>query len=294
MSLLLSTGFDYLVLRPAKDLRTLSRLEAASVLAVAAAVIWGGMVLGVLAGLALALVLFALGYARTPVIRVALPRSACRSTVVRPAEAEAALVRQGEAILLCRLQGHVFFLNASEIPNALARRPHGALRHLILDFRDVTGVDSSVHTAFERLRQIGADGGFRLLLCGMRPAVERQFRERGVLRQGGAPGVAWFDTADAALRDAEAQVLRDAGLDGENSGWSLAGQLSRLHGGGDAVPEARLAPYVHLVRLGRGDTRSSRGTPPMRCTSCWRARSPRRSPALAARRCASIPRGLAR
>ena len=250
-SLLLSTGLDYLVLRPAKDLPTLSRGEAASVLAVAAVVISAGMVAGVIAGLGLALVLFALGYARTPVIRAALSRSACRSTVVRPAEAEAALVRAGEAILLCRLQGHVFFLNASEIPTAVARRSRGTLRHLILDFRDVTGMDSSVHSAFERLRQVGADAGFRLLLCGMRPAVARQFRERGLLRAA-QPGVAAFDTADAALQDAEADVLRGAGLENAGADWSLGDQLSRLRGG-EAVPEARLAPYLGTRHLAAGE-----------------------------------------
>ncbi len=252
-SLLLSTGFDWLVLRPAKDLPTLPRHEAASVVAVAVAVVWAGTGVGVLIGLGLALVLFALGYARTPVIRAALPRSACRSTVARPAEAESALVQAGEAILLCRLQGHVFFLNASEIPVALARRhPRGVLRHLILDFRDVTGVDSSVHTAFERLRQIGAEQGFRLLLCGMRPAVERQFRGRGLLQRGAAaPGVVSFDTADTALQDAEAHVLREAGFDGTGTSWSLGDQLSRLSGG--AVPDARLAPYLRTLRLNAGD-----------------------------------------
>jgi SulP family sulfate permease len=250
-SLLLSTGFDWLVLRPAKDLPTLPRREAASVVAVAAAVIWAGMVLGVLAGLGLALVLFALGYARTPVIRAALPRSACRSTFVRPVEAENLLVQAGDAILLCRLQGHVFFLNASEIPTALARRPKGALRHVILDFHDVAGVDSSVHPAFERLRQIGIEQGFRLLLCGMSPEVGRQFRGRGLLREPLAPGVASFGTADAALQDAEECVLREAGLLGPDAGWSLGDQLGRM--GGDAVPEARLAPYLRVVSLSAGE-----------------------------------------
>lgn len=250
VSLLISTGLEYLIIRPWRDLPTLLRHEAASVLAIAGIIVWQGMVVGVLAGLGLALVLFAIGYARMPVIRAALPRSACRSTVVWPADAEAALVRLGDAILLCRLQGHVFFLNASEIPATLARLPPGALRQLILDFRDVTGMDSSVHTAFERLKQIGAQQGFRILLCGMRPDVERQFRSRGLLSMP-SPGVAEFNTADAALRDAETALLREAGLLPGGAAWQLAEQLSRLRG--DAVTEARLAPYLVKAALQAGD-----------------------------------------
>ena len=250
-ALLLATGLDRLVLRPAADLPSLPWREAASVAAVGGVVIWAGMVTGVLAGLGLALATFALAYAGTPVIRVAFSGAECRSTVVRSAGEQAALMRHGDAILLCRLQGHMFFLNVGAIPATLAQRPPGALRHLILDFRDVTGIDSSVHTAFQRLRQVAVDQGFAIILCGMRPAVDRQFRRRGLLRVP-LPGVATAETADAALRRAEAAVLRECGGTAPVAAWQLGDQLARL--GGVEVIEARLAPYLVPVRLASGET----------------------------------------
>ena len=68
-----------------------------------------------------------------------------------------------------------------------------------------------MHRERENLRSAIPSGTY-FSAYGMRPPIERQFRRRGVLRLGPAnSGVVSFDTADQALQDAEAQVLRESG-----------------------------------------------------------------------------------
>ena len=112
-----------------------------------------------------------------------------------------------------------------------------------------------MHRERENLRSAIPSGTY-FSAYGMRPPIERQFRRRGVLRLGPAnSGVVSFDTADQALQDAEAQVLRESGFEGPSGNWSLSDQLSRLvRNGNEMVTQARLEPYLHTLQIGAGET----------------------------------------
>lgn len=144
-ALLFSFGVERLFLRLGHDCVTLPRHEAAIALAVAGCTLWLGVVNGLLIGIGLAILLFAWNYRHVPIIRASLSGRACRSSVDRPSEATCVLDREGESILLQRLQGYLFFLNATALPAAVSERvaAGGTLRFLIIDFRDVVGMDSS-------------------------------------------------------------------------------------------------------------------------------------------------------
>jgi SulP family sulfate permease len=233
-----------------RDCLTLPRHETAIVLFVLLATGAFGIVPGLEVGLALALLIFAWNYRRIPVIRPALSGAVCRSSVSRSQRAEAVLREAGDAIVVHRLQGYLFFLNVGGIPAAIGTERPVPTRCIVLDFQDVVGMDSSAHTAFWRCEQIAAKAGAEIVLCGLGASVSAQFRQRGLLRTASA-AVRCFDTLDLALQYAEDALLRSAGIELPGIGQSLADHISAMLG--EPVQQAELAPYLAPLRLAAGE-----------------------------------------
>jgi len=259
-ALLVSFGIERLLVRLGKDCITLPRHEAAIALAVAGCTLWLGVVNGLLIGIGLAVLLFAWSYRHVPIIRASLSGRACRSSVDRSPEAMGVLDREGESILLHRLQGYLFFLNATALPAAVSGRvgTGGPLHFLVLDFRDVVGMDSSAQGAFERVEQLAAEHGFQVLLAGLGPALEARFRAGG-MHEAPPRRVRTFDTADHALQHGEDRILADAAVNSTETPLSLASQLGALLG--TQVAEARLAPYLDRIVLPAGWVLIRQGEP---------------------------------
>ena len=248
-ALLLSFAVERLLITW-RDCLTLPRHETAIVLFVLLATGAFGIVRGLEVGLALALLIFAWNYRRIPVIKPALSGAVCRSSVSRSQRAEALLREAGDAIVVHRLQGYLFFLNVGGIPTAIGAERPVPTRSIILDFQDVVGMDSSAHTAFWRCEQIAAKAGAEIVLCGLGASVSAQFRQRGLLRAASAT-VRCFDTLDLALQHAEDALLRAAGVAAAGLGQSLADHISAMLG--EPVQQAELAPYLAPLQLDAGE-----------------------------------------
>jgi SulP family sulfate permease len=252
--LLLSFGVERLILTW-RDCRTLPRHETAIVLVVLLATAVLGIVPGLETGLALALLIFAWNYRRIPVVRPTLSGALCRSSVSRSPQAEAILRREGDGIVVYRLQGYLFFLNVGSIPDALRATP-GRRSSIVLDFRDVVGMDSSAHAAFRRCEQIAARQSAEILLSGLGAALAEQFRRRGLLRHP-SPEVRCFDTLDLALQHAEDALLRAAGFDESGRAESLADYIAASSG--SHISREELAPFLQSMRLAAGDVLMRQG-----------------------------------
>lgn len=248
-ALLLSFGAERL-LATWRDCLTLPRHETAIVLFVLLATATLGIVPGLEVGLGLALLIFAWNYRRIPVIRPALSGTVVRSSVSRSQRAEAVLREAGDAIVVHRLQGYLFFLNVGGIPAAIGAERPVSPNCIVLDFQDVVGMDSSAHGAFWRCEQIAAKAGAEILLCGLGPSVSAQFRRRGLLRADSA-AVRCFDTLDLALQHAEDALLRAAGIEATGIGQNLADHISAMLG--EPVQAAELAPYLEPLQLDAGE-----------------------------------------
>jgi SulP family sulfate permease len=259
-ALLVSFGIERLFIRLREDCLVLPRHEAVIALAVAGFTLWLGVVNGLLIGIGLAVLLFAWNYRHVPVTRASLSGRLCRSSVVRPSDAMDVLDKEGESTLFQQLQGYLFFLNAAALPAAVAERvgAGGALRFLVMDFRDVVGMDSSAQGAFERVEQLAVEHGFQVLLSGLGPALRAQFRRRE-MRKAALRPVQLFDTADHALQHAEDRILADAAVSATDTSLSLARQLGALLGA--EVAEVRLDPYLDRIALSAGMTLMRQGEP---------------------------------
>ena len=254
-ALLVFNGLDRLVDRVWLDRRRLPPLEWAALLLVLLTVAWAGLLDGVAMGLGLTLVIFIWNYRAVSVIRLAASGAAHRSSVMRPPAEEVILRRDGAAIRLLRLQAYLFFLNATAILDAMPAR---GTRYLVVDFRAVAGLDSSAGMTVRRMHQIARERGYAVMITGLRDSLRAQFARLG-LPVASPPGVPEAATEDQALQYAENEVLAAAGTAGPAGPISLAGLFEATLG--QAVPAARLAPYLKQATLARGEVLIRQGDP---------------------------------
>lgn len=157
--------------------RRMARLDYVLTIGIVVVIATVGFLPGVGAGLAAAIVLFVYRYSRIDVVKHALTARDHQSNIERSLDQAEFLRQRGEAVLVLELQGFVFFGTANRIVDRIksALLDEAALRFVILDFRLVTGVDSSAVVLFERVAHMAGERDVRLLLTGMAPATRDQF-----------------------------------------------------------------------------------------------------------------------
>ena len=177
--------------------------------------------------------------------------TAARSTAVR---ASSSCSRNTAGIAGMSLQSYLFFGSANQlhqhIKELLAARPD--CRHLLFDFRLVTGVDSSATHSFEQIKQIVDKSGVQLVLVNLSPAMIGAFRAIGFLTKDIVIG----SDLDRALESCEDAIIAahrtDAGGARSLRDW-LAGELD--------TPEYAdaLAQQCRRIEFAPGDTIARQG-----------------------------------
>lgn len=246
-ALLLSYGIDSMILRTWRESRALPWHESATLLAVAATIASVGVVEGLGLGLGLALLIFIWTYRRIPVVRSVLRGDEMRSSVTRTGAALRLLEQEGGRIVLFRLQGYLFFLNTERLQQAFDELAAGGARFVILDFRHVSGMDSSAIAGFRRVEQEAAQHGVVLVLSELAPALAARFAAQGVFRN---PAWLHVANADRGLEQAEERLLAEAGAGDPDQPATLAALLATL----DPAPDldARLAGFAEHFVCGPG------------------------------------------
>jgi sulfate permease, SulP family len=165
---------------------------------------------------------------------------------VRPAAAQAALLRAGNALRLCRLQGYLFFLNATGLLRPL-QEP--GVRFVILDCAGVTGLDSSACLILRRMGQLAEDNNVALILTDL-PAPIRATLHRQDLPTAWPSSLPPIATNDQALHYAEDTMLAEAGLTETATRQSLAELMSATLR--QPVSEESLSRYLEQITLDGG------------------------------------------
>jgi SulP family sulfate permease len=211
-----------------------------------------GILPAVAIGLLIALLSFALGFIRLPVICAVSDGSAIRSVVDRSQHETEILSERSDAIQVLKLQGALFFGSVDSLKDVITRLldrvPNTAF--LILDASEVNTIDSAACAAFDKLHFLTANRGVALIITRLKPGQRAVFEKWGThldddLR-GDCEAITAYPTLDRALEDCEDLVLeRSLGLDRQ---WRVEDVLSRLGDGHPRVPDlvALLSP-VHLV-----------------------------------------------
>jgi sulfate permease, SulP family len=169
-----------------------------------------GLLEGVAAGLLIAAVLFIIDYSHTDVVKHALSGATYQSRVERaPAEREL-LRHEGQRLEILRLQGFIFFGSANALLERVrARTPSShrpSLSFLVLDFRAVTGLDSSAVLSFSRIHRLGEAHGFPIVLTGLSGSIRRSLERGGLAGQDGTWQV--FADMDRGIQWCEDRCLQ--------------------------------------------------------------------------------------
>lgn len=209
----------------------LSRHEYAVVVTILLSIVAFGFLPGVGIGLVLAVVLFVVTYSRIDIVRHALTGASARSRVSWSPQERALLERRGERLLVLQLQGFLFFGSVNALVERVERRLEVGepLEGVIVDFRHVSGMDSTASATFIILSRMAESAGFTLFLVDLPPAVARQ-QERSAYGLGPdeAPSTRILGSLDEALEWCERRSLASAHAQHEP----------------DAAPEDRLAELL--------------------------------------------------
>jgi sulfate permease, SulP family len=253
--LLLLVGLSFIVDWVFDTWSKLPRTEYAVLLGIVVIIGVWGFVQGVLVGLAAAIVLFLVAYSRLDVVKHTLSGRTYRSKVDRPEDHCAVLRERGGQLHILELEGFLFFGTANSLFERIHARVHDpdqpSLRFLVIDFRRVTGLDSSAALSFAKARSLADTESFALVLTGLTDRV------RQVLAQGGvtaAPDAALqeFPDLDRGVQWCEEQLLTDvlntaAGPPDSVSGWIGGRDGAALRG----YLESLTIPAGHvLIRQG--------------------------------------------
>ncbi|QCP52093.1 cyclic nucleotide-binding domain-containing protein [Trinickia violacea] len=166
-----------------------------------------GAVAGIALGIAAACAMFVFNYSRISAIAREFDAHTCHSNVERSIEDTQRLREHGDAVVGVRLQGFLFFGTANLVLRRLGKRLGDTAgrhaRYVMLDFRQVSGLDVSTSATFLRLKQRCAAGGDTLVLTALPPRAQALLERAGVL----SADVRTFVDLDAGLEWVEDRLL---------------------------------------------------------------------------------------
>lgn len=212
-------GIDLLTDWIVRALRTYSSTEAATVLLILGFVVFFGFLQATVAGFVVATLLFAVSYARIPIIRSVASLTTIASTTERPPQDAEVLRTAGDAVSVVRLQGYLFFGSTERIVAHVSERivdsTRPPLQVIVLDLALVPGIDAASAAALDRVRLLGAQHGFEVALSGAIPSVLAVLKRCKVEvadgatrdRSRSADAMSLFPSLDEALLAAEGRLL---------------------------------------------------------------------------------------
>jgi SulP family sulfate permease len=200
---------------------------------------------GVAVGIVAAVVLFVHNYSRVEVVSHTLSGADLRSNVDRAVRQMRYLREHGEQICVLRLQGFIFFGTANHLLNQVRQRAQETqrlpLQFVLLDFRRVTGIDSSAVFSLWKIHELARKLGFTLVMTQVQPETQRQLANGGLAAEV-APSFRLFPDLDHGLEWCEDRLLDAAHGQGSNHLGDLEEQLRDIWP--QDVPPERLRPYL--------------------------------------------------
>ncbi len=166
-----------------------------------------GFLEGVIAGVAISILLFVFKYAQVNVVRDSLNGKNYHSKVERAPVQRELLAQHGEGIHIFRLQGFIFFGTSNGILSRvreILEDKSNKEKFIVLDFHRVHSLDSSAVSSFVRMRQLADLHDIYLVLTQVSPLNRRQ------MEQGGFTGdkrVQFFPNLDYGVEWCENMLL---------------------------------------------------------------------------------------
>jgi SulP family sulfate permease len=236
--------------------RILPTFEYVIVLLILAGIIAKGFLPGVVLGLVLAGVLFAVNYGRIDLIREVEFGDTFHSNVDRPQGERAALRAMGDRVQILRVNGFVFFGTANGLLERIRKRMESrALRFLVIDLRRVSGVDSSAVEAFVKATRLAEANAFELVIAGASDQVKEELERGGVVATDRV--VRFEPDLDRGLQRCEDGLLEEASSESE----AVLGAASNGSGETFAGMPPHLSTYLERKPVPEGTVLIRQGDP---------------------------------
>jgi sulfate permease, SulP family len=218
-----------------------------------------GYLTGVLVGIVGACLLFAWSYARIGPIQRHIDRTKYQSNVDRSLAEMDYLRDNGTAIQIYWLAGYIFFGSSESIfetiKSDVENQSTGRIRFIILDFRDVSGADTSALVSLTKLRHLCNAHAITLAYCSLKPSNAAMLDHGGFF--GSVGGHRAFGDTQQALGWCEDAMLAKAGLALETHSGGFESWLHHQLGGSANVTalmaffqRREIAPGTVLYRTG--------------------------------------------
>jgi SulP family sulfate permease len=206
---------------------------------------------GVGFGLIMAILLFVVSSSRLDVIRYELSGATYRSRVNRSLQQWMMLQTHGDQLLIFKLHGFIFFGTANNVferVRARSRRASAPVRYLLLDFEQVTGLDSTALLSFSRLLQWARENEIALIMSGLTARARNQLRKGGFIEQ--TAGLRLFADMDRGIEWCEDQIVASVPTAGSLPA-SLQAQLLTILP--DQAQIAALIRHLHRREVAAGE-----------------------------------------
>jgi len=252
--LLLYLGLDLMYRWLVDSARRLSRIEYASLLAIALIIVNWGFIAGVLIGVVIGCAAFALSASQVNVIKFHFDASEYRSSLDRDPAEHALLGTYGRELQGMSLQSYLFFGSA----NRLYEHVKGLLaayhdcRFLVFDFRLVTGIDSSSMYSFTQIKQAADSARVRLVLVNLTPEMDKAFRNIRFITDD----IQVSNDLDHALEDCENAIIEAHRVD-DNESRTINGWLTEALG--EQHHADNLARHFRRVKIDAGQIIARQG-----------------------------------
>lgn len=239
------------------------------VLAIFFTVVFSDLLRGVGLGMVLMVIMFAVSYSKTNVIRSVLTGKVFQSNVDRPLKHVQYLREQGDQLLVLRLQGYIFFGTAHSIYEWVKEHiqtKYTQTRYLVIDFAQTYGIDSSAAKVFTKLRYLSQANRFNLIFVALNEKMLKKFARDGFDLHD--PNFRAFETLDYAVEWCESSILARSNMTiitsrslVENLGAhfnpdefrALFGYMQRLDvsEGHRLISQGEETPGLYLIERGR-------------------------------------------
>ncbi len=159
------------------------KIDFAMILVILGTIAFQGFLWGIGLGLVMTVILFVINYSRVSIVQYELSGGTYRSRVNRsPSQAEL-LRMHGDQLLIFKLRGFIFFGTANQLFERVRDRVRGSaptpVRFVLLDFEQVSGLDSTGRLSFSKMFQFARESQTQLILTGLTGPLQNQLLQGG-------------------------------------------------------------------------------------------------------------------
>ena len=251
--MLLFIGIDFLYNWVIATWKQFSPLEYSVIIIILIIIALTDFLIGVLVGLAIMIVMFVVSYSKVQTIQHTFTGNELQSNVDRNSLERRWLYDRGHAIRIMLLRGFLFFGTANSIVDKLreflAADSDLTPRFIILDFKNVTGLDTSAALSLIKIEHLTAENHIQLVLTGLSSNQALRLERGGMNTKSEL--VHRLPDLDRGLEWCEQQLLNDEEKPCDPLPEGISAQLSAL--GFNERSVDRLMDYLHPMNLSKGD-----------------------------------------